>query len=314
MIKRRFILALALTAFATQAFGQAVPAPSKSSAPKLRLNTPTFGNGNYAVVTCPDALGAVTDYACVQAYTAPVSAAATGVAAAGWFTNTNTTSTVGTTGHYIGGFGNVTDTTAGRITLYGFEGRADGRSTDASGTHSYVGVAGRGYWQGTALPDTVWVIAHDATVSITTDGSTPHAHGVAVGYYMPAIVGGNPATKYSFYAAADPIFAGGGVTSAGTKISNAGLLNVMPGTTVSSAATIAITGNVFHVSGTASITSISGTGVPTGTCVTLIFDSTATLTDGSNLKMAGNLVATADDTWSGCYDGSNWYETARSVN
>ena len=39
-----------------------------------------------------------------------------------------------------------------------------------------------------------------------------------------------------------------------------------------------------------------------------------TLTDGSNLKLAGDFVTTADDTWSGCYDGTNWFESGRSVN
>lgn len=86
------------------------------------------------------------------------------------------------------------------------------------------------------------------------------------------------------------------------------------GADVASAAAITPTGNLFHITGVAAITSITSTNITAGTCITLIFDSTATLTDGSNIKAAGNLVATADDTWSGCYDGTNWYETARAIN
>lgn len=74
------------------------------------------------------------------------------------------------------------------------------------------------------------------------------------------------------------------------------------------------TGNVFHVTGTTTITSITSTNFQAGVCITLIFDAITTLTDGSNLVMAGNFVTTADDTWSGCFDGTNWYESARSVN
>ena len=42
--------------------------------------------------------------------------------------------------------------------------------------------------------------------------------------------------------------------------------------------------------------------------------SVLTFTDGSNLKLAGNFVTTADDTITLAYDGTNWYEICRSVN
>lgn len=70
---------------------------------------------------------------------------------------------------------------------------------------------------------------------------------------------------------------------------------------------------VEHVSGTTTITSIVGNGAA-GQRVTLIFDGILTFTDGNNLKLAGNLVTTADDTISLVSDGVNWYETSRSVN
>jgi hypothetical protein len=87
------------------------------------------------------------------------------------------------------------------------------------------------------------------------------------------------------------------------------------GVAVASAAALPVpTGNVFHVTGTTNITSITSTNVGAGTVVTLIFDDVLTFTDGNNLKLAGNFVTSADDTITLAYDGSNWFEIARSVN
>lgn len=88
-----------------------------------------------------------------------------------------------------------------------------------------------------------------------------------------------------------------------------------PAEAVASAATIAITPGqrVVNISGTTGITSITATG-HNGAVVTLIFAASLTVTDGSNLKMAGNFSATADDTLTLACDGTNWYEVARSAN
>lgn len=90
--------------------------------------------------------------------------------------------------------------------------------------------------------------------------------------------------------------------------------NFFKGGDVASAATITATGNLFHVTGTTTITSVSGTGVTAGTEITIIFDGALTFTDGSNLKLAGNFVTTADSTITLKYDGTNWFEVCRSVN
>lgn len=84
--------------------------------------------------------------------------------------------------------------------------------------------------------------------------------------------------------------------------------------TVASAATITLpTDKEFvTIGGNTNITSVVASWP--GRTVTLLFTGTPTFTDGSNLKLAGNLVATADDTISLVCDGTNWYETARSVN
>lgn len=81
-----------------------------------------------------------------------------------------------------------------------------------------------------------------------------------------------------------------------------------------SAATLAPLGRVTHVTGNTNITAISTANLRPGDEITLIFDSTPTLTDGGNIKAAGNLIATADDSWTGIYDGTNVIERCRSVN
>lgn len=97
--------------------------------------------------------------------------------------------------------------------------------------------------------------------------------------------------------------------------SNVGTIIAIPAAAVvASAANITLPNNdsVVTISGTTNITSITAVR-PRGP-VTLIFQSTPTVTDGSNLKMAGNFVATADDALTLVCDGTNWYEVARSVN
>ena len=87
------------------------------------------------------------------------------------------------------------------------------------------------------------------------------------------------------------------------------------GAAIASATALPVpTGRVFHVTGTTDITSITSTNFGSGAVITLIFDDVLTFTDGNNLKLAGNFVTSADDTITLVYDGSNWYETSRSVN
>lgn len=84
---------------------------------------------------------------------------------------------------------------------------------------------------------------------------------------------------------------------------------------VASAATIAIPlgQRVVVISGTTGVTSITATG-HSGAVVVLVFQGALTVTDGSNLRLAGNFTSTADDTLTLACDGTNWYEVARSVN
>lgn len=101
-----------------------------------------------------------------------------------------------------------------------------------------------------------------------------------------------------------------------TSVSNT-LVQKRHQTALASATALSISnapGNVYHVSGTTTITSVTG-GVD-GQVITLIFDGVLTFTDGSNLRLAGNFVTTADDTITLVFDSTAnaWFELARAVN
>jgi len=89
------------------------------------------------------------------------------------------------------------------------------------------------------------------------------------------------------------------------------------GTLVATDGAVTLPGNdVVSVTatGAVTVTSITATG-NTGRIVTLVFaDGNVTITDGGNLKLAGNLVGTVDDTMTLVCNGTNWYEISRSVN
>ena len=68
----------------------------------------------------------------------------------------------------------------------------------------------------------------------------------------------------------------------------------------------------FNITGTTNITSITASRA--GHVVTLVFAGILTFTDGSNLKLAGSMTTSADDTITLICDGTNWCEISRSVN
>lgn len=140
------------------------------------------------------------------------------------------------------------------------------------------------------------------TANVTTDPSTPQIRGITVtaNAVDTAILGFTANTLVSYLADLGTrtfwTRAGGG-----DAIASAGTIN------------IPTFGDVFHVTGTTGITSITATSC-NGRRITLIFDGVLTVTDGSNLKLAGNYTTTADDTMTLWCDATNWYEIARSVN
>lgn len=90
---------------------------------------------------------------------------------------------------------------------------------------------------------------------------------------------------------------------------------VVHGADIGSAATVTLRrGRFFHVTGTTAITTLNPQVTWERRPITFIMDSTASFTDGGNMKLAGNGPNTADDTITMAYDGTSWYEIARSVN
>jgi len=86
---------------------------------------------------------------------------------------------------------------------------------------------------------------------------------------------------------------------------------------VAAAATTTLPGDpVVTITGNTGITAITASYA--GRRVTLLFSGTPTVTDGSNLKLAGNFVAAGTtndvDSLTLVCDGTNWIEEARSTN
>jgi len=108
--------------------------------------------------------------------------------------------------------------------------------------------------------------------------------------------------------------AAGTITQTGATATSIGSL-LGGGGAVASADPLPVpTGIVFHVTGTTNFTNITTTNMITGACFTMIFDGALTITDGGNLKLSANYTTSADDTLTVCFDGTNYYETGRSVN
>jgi len=85
-------------------------------------------------------------------------------------------------------------------------------------------------------------------------------------------------------------------------------------TSIASAATITLpdSDDAIAVTGTTNITSISASWF--GRQVVLRFGGVLTVTDGSNLALAGNLTTALNTVLCLYCDGTSWYETSRSLN
>lgn len=120
--------------------------------------------------------------------------------------------------------------------------------------------------------------------------------------------------KLNLTAVAQSISNTGTLANAGAVTITSGILYTAKGADVASAAsmTLGTDGNMFDITGTTGITSI--TIKTAGTIVFLQFDSSLTVTDGSNLLLNGNFSATANDMLTLISDGTNWHEVCRSNN
>ena len=105
---------------------------------------------------------------------------------------------------------------------------------------------------------------------------------------------------YSSYTLTDVLFYEPRETSGSNVIPSATALVLLPDR------------DTMQVSGTTAITSIST--ATKGRTIVLTFQGVLTLTDGGNLKLAGNYVTTADDSiMLTCQDGTNWFEVGRAA-
>lgn len=97
-------------------------------------------------------------------------------------------------------------------------------------------------------------------------------------------------------------------TGAFTSLSTTNTIASTVGTAIASAATIAPTAEITHVTGTASITTItipSGYSAKVGGCITLVADGAWKTAVGGNIYVA--MTATPGVPYQACYDGSKWY-------
>lgn len=120
-------------------------------------------------------------------------------------------------------------------------------------------------------------------------------------------------TKLDLATIAQAMQFNGAVTGASIFTMSSNIFKLAKGADVASVAgtmTLGDDGNFFDITGTNAITSI--TAKTAGTRVTLQFDSTATLTDGSNLKLNGNFTGAAEATITLVSDGTNWFEVCRN--
>ena len=162
---------------------------------------------------------------------------------------TNSGSTVGTSGHGIALFGESFDTTAGAISMYGTEGRVEGRSTIAVPTHTYIGVLGIMNYENPGGTNVMGPLnGMQSRCQITSDGTTPIAQGTCINYFSDPIVGG--AYKRSFYGD-DTAFFGSAIIGAGGGFLSPGeTLHIEDKTAMTGTTTVGIKGGAGDSSST----------------------------------------------------------------
>ena len=158
-------------------------------------------------------------------------------------------------------------------------------------------------------------IAHN----IISDANTNMEHGIYIsgGTQTSQSVYGNivlnaTGTAFRVGSSADDFFIlrdNAFVGTGGAATNNPDIVDVASDSTV----TLRTYQDTFRITGTTGITSLTAAG-HTGHRVTLIFSDVLTVTDGSNLRLAGNFTTSANDTMTLICDGTNWFELSRSAN
>lgn len=71
--------------------------------------------------------------------------------------------------------------------------------------------------------------------------------------------------------------------------------------------------NMVRLTGTSNVTNINTNG-HSGHTITILFDSTATVTRGGNIQISSTMTGTPQDTLTIASDGVYWYEVCRAIN
>lgn len=161
-------------------------------------------------------------------------------------------------------------------------------------------------------------------VGLTISGGTFHLTNAAGG--LPFVFSGNkvavgPVVIHNATSNSDIQINGSDIRISQEAIFSNGIQTVVSQIrSVASATTTALpypTGamwELFYITGNTNCTSLTDPAAWQGRAVTLRFTGTPTWTDGGNLVLNGNFVATAEDTLTLVSTGSSWVEVARSAN
>jgi len=157
--------------------------------------------------------------------------------------------------------------------------------------------------------------AQGAAGEIETAGVVPITFGgtVADGDYIEVGASGVAVKATGLRPVAGLCIKGGASGEVGTILLGAKPTGGILGANVASASAIVPTGNIFHLTGTTAVTSITSTGVSAGARVHIIADAASSMTKGNNLKIAASITFAAADSVTLEYDGTNWYEVGKSV-
>lgn len=213
----------------------------------------------------------------------------------------------------------------------------NGNAVDSAGSATaaiYVnksdGVVLSGNIVSTVPANNIGIRLNDATKSVIAANSVLFASlGTGIGIYLltaiDGVVSGNAVTLGGRGVFLDNnctycVIEANGVRGCTTPLTiGTGTGHVVSGNVHEQSASVASAGtltlprhaDVITVTGTTTITSI--TADRAGRIVVLVFPGALTVTDGSNLKLAGNFVTTADDTLMLASDGTNWIEVGGRV-
>lgn len=217
-------------------------------------------------------------------------------------------------------------TLAGQLNLDNL--RLDGNTLSSQDVNGHIGVApnGTGDFVATLDTSTITLRGPGVLIDASTSGEVIVDKG-DVGSYGTLHFYTGGVSKYAVQHDNNDVLLIVRAGGTGIKVDASGYTTVSgrllgtKGADVASAADVALgNGNVFDITGTTTINTISATGWTAGSVAILQFDASVTVAHnaagtGASILLAGaaNFSATAGDTLTLVYDGATWRETARAV-